>query len=113
MYLLIIILNNEKYLDDLLASLVELGIEHAEIIDAESMSTILAEKIPIFASLRLSLSHSKIYSKAILALTENKNTGKNISKILKALNIDFEKENRIIVIKTESVIGNLGDINLI
>jgi hypothetical protein len=112
MYLLIIILNKEEYLDDLIACLTELGIEQGAIIDTQSMSSVLAEQIPIFASLRISSSRSKVYSKTILAVTENKKVGKEIIGILKTLNIDFEKEGRIIVLKTESVVGSMYTIDL-
>ncbi len=52
MKLLVIVLNKENFLDDILSSLVELGVMGATVIESTRMSEILAREIPIFAGLR-------------------------------------------------------------
>jgi hypothetical protein len=112
MYLLLITLNKEEYLDDVLSCLVELGIQDATIVETQSMENALAYKIPIFAGLRFQLGGGKPYSKTILAVTDNKNVGKEIISMLKEIDINFEEEGtgRIITIKIESVLGSVPEI---
>jgi nitrogen regulatory protein P-II 1 len=112
MYLLMILLNKEEYLDDLLSCLLELGIEHASILDTQSMSTVLATQIPIFASLRLSPRHSKAYSKTILAVGESTKVAEDLLRLLKSVGIDTQQDIRIIVMKAEEVIGSMEDLDM-
>jgi hypothetical protein len=104
MYLLIIILHKEEYLDDVLSCLVELGIEDAVAIDSESMEKALAYKVPIFAGLRFDIG-GKPFSKVILATSEDKESGKELIKLLKEVDIDLEIPGvaRIITLKIESI----------
>lgn len=106
MYLLIIILHKEEWLDDVLSCLIELGIEDAITIDSESMGKALAYKVPIFAGLRFDLK-GRAYSKTILAVTDSPDTDKEIVKFLKEVDINLEKEGaaRLITLKAESVLG--------
>jgi hypothetical protein len=106
MYLLIITLHNEEWLDDILSCLIELGIEDAITVDSESMETSLARKAPIFAGLRFELK-DKAYSKTILTTTPDKEAGKEIVSFLKEIGIDLEEKGagRIITLKVESVLG--------
>lgn len=107
MYLVIIFLNKEEYLDDLLSSLVELGIEQAAIVDAQSMSTVLATHIPIFASLRLASRHPKAYCKTVFAVSESMKEVKDLPGLLRSAGMDPEKDIRIVLVKTEAVFGNM------
>ncbi|MCK4352393.1 hypothetical protein KAW65_03185 [candidate division WOR-3 bacterium] len=111
MYLLIIILHKEEYLDDVLSCLVELGIEDAITIDSESMEKALAYKVPIFAGLRFDLK-GRAYSKTVLTVTENLDTGKEVMKFLKEIGINFEETGtgRIITLKIESLFGAPGEL---
>lgn len=111
MYLLIIILHKEEWLDDVLSCLIELGIEDAITIDSESMESALAQKVPIFAGLRFDLKESA-YSKTIFALTDEPNAGKEIVKFLKEIEINLEEKGagRIITLRVESAIGTPKEI---
>ncbi len=106
MYLLIIILHKEEWLDDVLSCLIELGIEDAITMDSESMEGSLAQKVPIFAGLRFGGKDNN-YSKTIFALSDEPNTGKEIVRFLKEIEINLEEEGagRIITLQVESVIG--------
>jgi len=111
MYLLIIILHREEWLDDILSCLVELGIEDAVTINSESMERALAYKVPIFAGLRFDL-RGRPYSKTIFAVTDTPEVGKELISLLKEVNIDLEAEgvSRIITIKIESIFGTPKEI---
>jgi len=106
MYLLLIVLNKEEYLDDILSCLLELGIEDAATVDAESMKRSLAAKVPIFAGLRLDLGR-RPFSKIVLSTSNSKDTGKEIIRLLKEVDIDLEAPGvcRIYTLNLESVFG--------
>ncbi|MCD6276759.1 hypothetical protein J7J69_00760, partial [candidate division WOR-3 bacterium] len=59
MYLLVIILHKEEYIEDILSLFVELGIEDAAIIESQSLTRALAYDVPIFAGLRFQMEGSK------------------------------------------------------
>lgn len=114
MYLVAIILHQVEHLDDILSSLVELGVEDAVTIDAESMKKTLAYKVPIFAGLRFDLKEEP-FSKIILAVTENRDAGRQLASFLKGLGIDISRPGvaRILTMKLESLFGEpeeLGEI---
>lgn len=114
MYLLIITLNKEEYLDDVLSVLVEIGITDATIIDTQSLEMALAYKVPIFAGLKFQLGGRTPYSKTIFVLTENKEAGNEIILLLKEVGIDLEEKGvaRIITIKIESVLGTPPEVDI-
>ncbi|MHA2601019.1 MAG: hypothetical protein AM324_002675 [Candidatus Thorarchaeota archaeon SMTZ1-83] len=107
MYLLIIILNKEEYLDDVLSVLIEMGITDVTIVDTQSLEMALAYRVPIFAGLKFQLGGRTPYSKTIFALADDKNTGKEIIELLKEVGIDLEEKGvaRIVTIAVESVLG--------
>lgn len=107
MYLLIIILNKEEYLDDVLSVLVEMGMTDVTIMDTQSLEMALAYKVPIFAGLKLQLGGRTPFSKTIFVLADDKNAGSEIIELLKEVGIDLEERGvaRIITIGIESVLG--------
>jgi len=66
--LLIIILNEDEYIDELLEALVELDIRGATVIDSVGMGKIISQNVPIFGGLRSLMEGSKPYNKTILTL---------------------------------------------
>jgi hypothetical protein len=106
MYLLLIVLNREEYLDDVLSCLLELGTEDAVTLDAESMKRSLAAQVPIFAGLRLDLGR-KPFSKIILATSDSRETGNELIRLLKEVDIDLKAPGvcRIHTLKLDSVFG--------
>jgi len=114
MYLLVIMLHKEEYLDDILQLFVELGVEDAVIIESQSLTHALAYDVPIFAGLRFQLKGERKYSKVILALTDRKETASEMVDLLKEEDIDFEQPGtgRILVVKLEEAIGKPEEIEI-
>ena len=71
MQLLVYVLNQEEYLDEILSAFVEVGVKGATIIDSVGMGRILAHDIPIFAGLRYLLEGNRPYNKTIFAVIED------------------------------------------
>jgi hypothetical protein len=113
MYLLIIILNREEYLDDVLSVLVEMGITDVTILDTQSLEMALAYKVPIFAGLKFQLGGKTPYSKTIFVLAEEKDAGREIIELLKGVGIDLEERGvaRIVTVKIESVLGTPPEVD--
>ena len=106
MYMLIIFLHKQEFLEDILSCFIELGIEDAVTIDSESMGKALAYNVPIFAGLRFGLG-GKPLSKVIYAISEDRDAGKELVKLLKQVGIDLEQPGvaRIITLNVESIYG--------
>ncbi len=111
MRLLMIILNKEEFLDDILSSLVELGIMGATVIESTRMSEILMREIPIFAGLREMKRASRAYNRVIIAPIEKKEIVGELLGVLKEMNIDFGKSETgiLFTIPIEDFSGNLKD----
>ena len=89
MYLLFVILNKEELLDDLLATMIELEITGATILDGIGMERVLAEDVPIFAGLLKSVRGDRSFNKNIVALVKQKETLHELTALLKDSGIDF------------------------
>ncbi|MBD3268186.1 hypothetical protein GF373_16095 [bacterium] len=87
--LLVIILNQEEYLDDILSELVELEIMGASILDGVAMERVLAKDVPIFAGLLKTNRGSRAYNKNIMALVPHRKVVEQLVDILKEMDIDF------------------------
>jgi hypothetical protein len=111
MYVVAIILHQVEHLEDILSSLVELGVEDAVTIDAEPMKKSLAYKVPIFAGLKFDLKEEP-FSKIVLAVTENSDAGQQLASFLKGIGIDISQPGlaRILTIKLESLYGEPGEL---
>jgi len=66
--LLIIILNEDEYIEELLQAFVELDIRGATVIDSVGMGKIISQNVPIFGGLRSLMQGSRPYNKTILTL---------------------------------------------
>ena len=51
MKLVVIVLNNTEYLDDLLTAFLEIGVSGSTVIDSVGMGRILSHDVPVFAGL--------------------------------------------------------------
>ena len=74
MYLLVIVLNKEEFLESILTAFVEADISGATIIDSVGMGRVLAYDVPIFAGLRATNQayQSKPYNKTIFTVIKSK-----------------------------------------
>lgn len=89
MHLLVIILNQEDYMDEILAELVELEVANATVIDGVAMERVLAKDVPIFAGLLQTTRGSRAYNKNIFALLPKKETAARLVEILDDMDIDL------------------------
>ncbi|MDP8200746.1 MAG: PTS sugar transporter subunit IIA [Candidatus Tenebribacter burtonii] len=107
-YLLIMTLNNINKADDVLNSMIEVGITNASILDSTSMARKLAYEMPVFAGLSYMAQGKNKESNVILAHIENKNTANKLAELLKENGIDLDKTGVgfIQVIRVENIIGN-------
>ncbi len=113
MYLVIIILNKEEYLDDILQSFLEVGITDVTVVDSQSMGNVLAFEVPIFAGLKYQLGGSKPYSKMIFAISEDTESVDYLVKILEDTGIEVKKPGvlRILTVKVGSMYGKAEELD--
>ena len=71
MWLLVYILNEDKYLTEVLEELLEIGITGASILDSVGMLHFLSQEIPIFAGFRSILKGTKPYNKIIISVMKD------------------------------------------
>jgi len=69
--LLVFVLNNEEYLEDVLEAFVEAGVAGATLLDSEGMGRFLAYEVPLFASFREFMKGNKPYNKTIISVIKN------------------------------------------
>ena len=109
MKLLMIILNKEEFLDDVLSSLVELGVMGATVIESTRMSEILMREIPIFAGLRQMRREGRAYNRVIIAPVAQREIVVELLKVLKEMNIDLRnpETGSLLTIPIEDFTGTL------
>ena len=112
MRLLMIILNREELLDDILSTLVELGIMGATVIESTRMSEILIREIPIFAGLREMRRGGRAYNRIIIAAVEKRETVRELLTLYKEMNIDFSDSETgfLFTIPIEDFSGTLDEL---
>ena len=69
--LVMIILHDPAYLNDLLAALLEAGITNATVVESQGMGRLLSRDMPIFASFRHMFAGSKSYAYTVFAPVED------------------------------------------
>ncbi len=82
MKLLVFILNNEEYLEEVLEAYVEAGVTGATIIDSEGMGRFLTYDVPIFAGFKEFMKGNKPYNKTILSVVRNESTIEKVKSLL-------------------------------
>ena len=107
-YLLILTLNNINKADDVMNSMIEIGITNASILDSTSMARKLAYEMPVFAGLSYMAQGKSKESNVILAHIENKNIANKLAELLKENGLDLNEKGVgfIQIIRVENVIGN-------
>ncbi len=68
--LVVIVLNQEEYMDEILEAFVELDVRGATVIDSVGMGQIIAHDIPIFGGLRSLMTGARPYNKTIFTVVE-------------------------------------------
>ena len=74
MKLLVFILNDEEYLEEVLQAYVEAGVTGSTIIDSEGMGRFLTYEVPLFAGFKEFMKGNKPYNKTILSVIRNEAT---------------------------------------
>jgi len=87
--LLIIVLNNEEYLDEILTLMIAQEIIGIGILESTRVEQTLSAHIPIFAGLFKTMSDMRPFQKIILGLAPSKKNILLFTKELKKSNIDF------------------------
>jgi len=72
MWAMVYILNEDRYLNEVLESLLEIGIRGASILDTVGMLHFMSQEIPLFAGFRSLLKGSKPYNKMILSVIRDR-----------------------------------------
>ncbi|MCK4273164.1 hypothetical protein KAU04_00375 [bacterium] len=114
MHLLIVILNEEKFLEDALSVLVELGVTGANVVDVRSMGPMLAYDVPIFAGLRYQMEGRRPYAKMLFALVQEEGIVDEIAANLKDVGLDFEEPGMgfVFTVPIGKIIGKEQDLEL-
>ena len=68
--LVVIILNQEEFLEELIQGFIELDVRGATIIDSVGMGQILSQELPIFGGLASLMTGARPYNKTILTVVE-------------------------------------------
>ncbi len=90
MKLLVFILNNEEYLEEVLEAYIEAGVTGATIIDSEGMGRFLTYEVPLFAGFKEFMKGNKPYNKTIISVIRNEATIKKIKTLLDKIVGDLE-----------------------
>lgn len=81
MKLLIFVLNNEEFLEEVLEAYVEAGVTGATILDSEGMGRFLAYEVPLFAGFKEFMKGNKPYNKTILSVVKDVATVERVRKL--------------------------------
>jgi len=80
--LLVFILNNEEYLEEVMAAFVESGVTGATIVDSEGMGRFLTYEIPLFAGFKEFMKGNKPYNKTILSVIRDEETLNSVKELV-------------------------------
>ncbi|MBW6516671.1 MAG: PTS sugar transporter subunit IIA [Candidatus Cloacimonetes bacterium] len=107
-YTMIITLHETHRLDDLLTSMVELGITNASLMESTSLSSKISLDIPVFSGMYFDETKKHKESKVIICLINDQKTAHRLAELLKENNLDFNKQGVgfIQIIETSLLIGN-------
>ncbi len=107
MYLLMIIIYKEKYLEDFLTTLVEVGILNSTVISTQSLEEALPINVPLFAALKFTMEGEEPFTKIVLSLVDKQEIIYEINDLLLDSGIDItrEKIGEIMTIPISNAIG--------
>jgi nitrogen regulatory protein PII len=82
MKLLVFVLNNEEYLEEVLEAYIEAGVTGSTILDSEGMGRFLTYEVPLFAGFKEFMKGNKPYNKTIISVIRNDRTVEKVKKLL-------------------------------
>lgn len=71
MKLLVLVLNNEDYLEEVMEAYIEAGITGSTILDSEGMGRFLTYEVPLFEGFKDFMKGNKPYNKTILSVVRD------------------------------------------
>lgn len=107
-YLMLITLHEKHRVDDLLTTMVELGITNASLLEATSLSSKISYDIPVFSGMYFSDEKKHKESIVVISQINDQNRAHRLAEILKENKIDFDKQGvgYIQLLETSILIGN-------
>lgn len=76
-----LVLNKTEYLDDVLKTLLDCGVRGATILNSTGMGRMLADEVPLFASLGLAFQEDRPYNYTIFAVMNEEKVDQVIAAI--------------------------------
>jgi len=85
MKLVVFVLNQEEFLEDVLEAFVEAGITGATILDSEGMGRFLTYDVPLFADFREFMKGNKPYNKTIFSVVEKEEKIEIVERLIEKI----------------------------
>jgi nitrogen regulatory protein PII len=82
MKLLVFVLNNEEFLEEVLEAYVEAGVAGATILDSEGMGRFLAYEVPLFAGFKEFMKGNRPYNKTIISVIRDEAVTEKLKKLI-------------------------------
>ncbi len=110
-YLMILTLNDVNKMNEVLSSMVEVGITNASIVDTISMAKKLSYEMPIFAGLSYMSQGKSKRSNVIMCYITRKDIAYKLRSLLKknGVDLDITGTGFIQLVKVDSIIGNFEE----
>jgi len=104
-------LNDVNKMNEVLSSMVEVGITNASIVDTISMAKKLSYEMPIFAGLSYMSQGKSKRSNVIMCYITRKDIAHKLRSLLKKNGVDLDKTGIgfIQLVKVDSIIGNFEE----
>ena len=91
MKLLVFVLNNEEYLEEVLEAYVEAGVTGATILDSEGMGRFLTYEVPLFAGFKDFMKGNRPYNKTILSVIRDASIVERLEELVNGIVGGLEK----------------------
>ena len=110
-YLMLLTLNDINKMNEVLSSMVEVGITNASIVDTISMAKKLSYEMPIFAGLSYMSQGKSKRSNVIMCYITRIDIAHKLRSLLKTNGVDLDKTGTgfIQLVKVDSIIGNFEE----
>ncbi|MBN2656399.1 MAG: hypothetical protein JXR86_05005 [Spirochaetales bacterium] len=82
MKLLVFILNNEEFLEEVMSAYIESGVTGATILDSEGMGRFLTYEVPLFAGFKEFMKGNKPYNKTIISVIRDNETLESVKTLV-------------------------------
>lgn len=111
-YMMKVTLYNNEILNDVLAGLIELGVNNASIVSSTSLARLISYNIPVFAGLKLYSKVDEVKTNTVFAVISDKSTASKLYSILKDEGADLENPGNgyIKIFKVKEVIGHADEL---